>query len=132
MRATPVGRRNSGPIFRHVLHWGENQGKLPRLFNIYSAGNFTEANPRTSYFQIGEYKYGKPIIDRVIHDLTSLDEAAKCTLISMDSSIRSNLSVGMPRDLLIYELDALRVSHHCVIHEDSAYYAQIRKLWSRY
>lgn len=110
---------------------GQIKGEPPRLFNIYAAGNFTEATPETPYFQIGESKYGKPIIDRVIEYKTSLEEAAKCALISMDSSIRSNLSVGLPLDLLICERDALRVAHHYVIHEDSAYYAKIRKLWSK-
>jgi len=108
---------------------GQIKSEEPRLFNIFAAGNFVEATRETPYFQIGESKYGKPIIDRVVNSRTSLDEAAKCALISMDSTIRSNLSVGMPLDLLIYERDALKVKHHCVIHEDSAYYTQIRKLW---
>ncbi|MGE5493312.1 MAG: peptidase [Actinomycetota bacterium] len=108
---------------------GQIKGEEPRLFNIYAAGNFIEATRETPYFQIGESKYGKPIIDRVINSRTSLDEAAKCALISMDSSIRSNLSVGLPLDLLIYERDALRVGHHYVITEDSAYFNQIRRLW---
>ncbi len=133
-----VHARDAGPLKEFGVDFsaglilgGQIKGEQPRLFNIYAAGNFTEATPETPYFQIGESKYGKPIIDRVIDSLTSLEEAAKCALISMDSSIRSNLSVGLPLDLLIYERDALRVGHHCVIHEDSAYYAQIRKLWSR-
>lgn len=108
---------------------GQIHGERSRLFNIYAAGNFTEATVETPYFQIGESKYGKPIIDRVIDRLTSLEDAAKCALISMDSSIRSNLTVGMPLDLVVYEHNTLRIDHHCVIHEDSAYFAQIRKLW---
>jgi putative proteasome-type protease len=67
----------------------------------------------------------------VINSIVSLDDAAKCALISMDSSIRSNLSVGLPLDLLIYERDNLRITNHCVIREDSAYFAMIRKLWSQ-
>ena len=133
-----VHARDAGPLKDFGVDFssglvlgGQIKGERPRLFNIYSAGNFIEATPETPYFQIGESKYGKPIIDRVINSLTSLEEAAKCALISMDSSIRSNLSVGMPLDLLIYERDALRIAHHCVIREDSAYYAQIRKLWSQ-
>lgn len=108
---------------------GQIKGEEPRLFNIYAPGNFIEATRETPYFQIGESKYGKPIIDRVVNSRTSLDEAAKCALISMDSTIRSNLSVGMPLDLLIYERDALQVRKHCIIHEDSAYFTQIRKIW---
>lgn len=108
---------------------GQIRGETPRLFNIYSAGNFTEATPETPYLQIGESKYGKPILDRIVHGLQSLDEAAKCVLISMDSSIRSNLSVGLPLDLLVYERDSLSVAKHCIIGDDNAYYAMIRKRW---
>lgn len=133
-----VYTRDAGPLKEFgvdfsagIVLGGQIKGEKPRLFNIYAAGNFTEATPETPYFQIGESKYGKPIIDRIINSLTSLEEAAKCALISMDSSIRSNLSVGMPLDLLIYERDSLRIAHHCVIREDSAYYSQIRNLWSR-
>lgn len=110
---------------------GQIRGEEPRLFNIYSAGNFTEATPETPYLQIGEAKYGKPILDRIVHSLPSLDEAAKCLLISMDSSIRSNLSVGLPLDLLVYERDALHIDKHCVIGDDNAYYALIRKRWGQ-
>jgi len=109
---------------------GQISGEEPRLFNIYAAGNFIEATRETPYFQIGESKYGKPIIDRVVNSRTSLEEAAKCALISMDSTIRSNLSVGLPLDLLVYRRDALRIAHHQVIGEDSAYYTRIRKLWA--
>ncbi len=111
---------------------GQIKGEEPRLFNIYAAGNFIEATPETPYFQIGESKYGKPIIDRVISTRTSLDEAAKCALISMDSTIRSNLSVDLPLDLLIYERDALKVRQHVKITRDTAYYGQIRKQWGEH
>ena len=111
---------------------GQIKGEEPRVFNIYAAGNFIEATRETPYFQIGESKYGKPIIDRVISTRTSLDEAAKCALISMDSTIRSNLSVGMPLDLLLYERDALQIGRHVKITQESAYYAQIRKQWGEH
>jgi len=111
---------------------GQIKGEEPRLFNIYAAGNFIEATRETPYFQIGESKYGKPIIDRVISTRTSLDEAAKCALISMDSTIRSNLSVDLPLDLLIYERDALKVRQHVKITRDTAYYGQIRKQWGEH
>jgi len=113
-----------------LLLGGQIKGEEPRLFQLYAAGNFTEATQETPYFQIGESKYGKPIIVRIVTHQTSLDEAVKCALVSMDSSIRSNLSVGMPLDLLVYERDALRVGHYCVMREDNAYFAQLRKLWS--
>ena len=103
---------------------GQIKGEEQRVFSIYAAGNFIEATSETPYFQIGESKYGKPIIDRVVSPKTSLDEAAKCALISMDSTIRSNLSVGMPLDLVIYERDALRIKRHVNITQDSAYYGK--------
>ena len=108
---------------------GQIKGEEQRLFQIYAAGNFIEASRETPYFQIGESKYGKPILDRVINRKIGLDEAAKCALVSMDSTIRSNLSVGMPLDMLIYERDSLRVKRRVVIGADSAYYGAIRAQW---
>ncbi|MDX9699985.1 MAG: proteasome-type protease [Rhodocyclaceae bacterium] len=108
---------------------GQIGEEAPRLFNIYSAGNFIEASEDTPYFQIGESKYGKPIIDRVINRSTSLDEAAKCALISMDSTIRSNLSVGLPLDLLLYRRDSLKVACHVSIDGDNPYFQMIHNEW---
>ncbi len=81
------------------------RGEPPRLFEVYSEGNFIEATPDTCYFQIGESKYGKPVIDRVITRATGLLEATKCTIVSFDSTMRSNISVGLPIDLVVYETD---------------------------
>lgn len=111
---------------------GQIKGEEQRVFHIYAAGNFIEATRDTPYFQIGESKYGKPIIDRVISPQTSLDEAAKCALISMDSTIRSNLSVDLPLDLVIYERDALQIKRHVNITQDSPYYGIIRKQWGEH
>jgi len=101
----------------------------PRLFLIYSAGNFIEASSVSPYFQIGESKYGKPIIDRVLTPSTPLDEAAKCALISMDSTLRSNLSVGLPLDLLVYEKDSLRVTRYVTVDNENAYFGMIHRTW---
>lgn len=101
----------------------------PALFQIYAAGNFIETTRETPYFQVGESKYGKPIIDRVVEPSTSLKDAAKCALISMDSTIRSNLSVGMPLDLLVYETNSLTVKTHVSIGHDDPYYQQLRSSW---
>ena len=109
---------------------GQVRGEPPRLFSIYAAGNFIEATLDTPYFQIGEAKYGKPIIDRVVTRSSSLAEAAKCALISMDSTIRSNLSVGPPLDLLCFKRDTLRVLVHRNITADDAYFRMIRSGWS--
>ena len=81
---------------------GQIRGEPPRLFNVYSEGNFIEATADTCYFQIGETKYGKPIIDRVITRRASLIDATKCTMVSFDSTMRSNISVGLPIDLVVY------------------------------
>ena len=89
---------------------GQIGGEPARLFRIYAEGNFIEAEEATPYFQTGETKYGKPIIDRVITRHTPLAEAAKCVLVSFDSTMRSNLSVGMPIDLICYERDTLEVT----------------------
>jgi putative proteasome-type protease len=108
---------------------GQIKGESPRLFHVYAAGNFVEATPDTTYFQIGESKYGKPIIDRVIRRSMPLSEAAKCALISMDSTIRSNLSVGLPLDLVIVRRDEYRVSSHVDIDASNEYFHRIRERW---
>lgn len=112
-----------------ILVAGQIKGEKPRLFNVYAAGNFIEATADTPYLQIGETKYGKPIIDRVIRRDTTLDEAAKCALISMDSTIRSNLSVGLPLDLLCVRTGDLTVLSHKSIDGDDAYFRMIRSRW---
>ncbi|MDD3354092.1 proteasome-type protease [Zoogloea sp.] len=123
--------RNFGIDFAAALILGGQIGQeQPRLFHIYAAGNFIEATPDTPYFQIGESKYGKPIIDRVVNRHTSLDEAAKLALISMDSTIRSNLSVGVPLDLAIIRTDELKVSTRLSIDSSNAYFQMIRSRWS--
>ena len=120
-----------GIDFTAALILGGQIGReQPRLFQIYAAGNFIEATPDTPYFQIGESKYGKPIIDRVVKRHTTLDEAAKLALISMDSTIRSNLSVGLPLDLAIIKTDALAISSHVNIDAKNEYFAMIRNRWS--
>ena len=94
-----------------MLLGGQRLGGQLRLFLIYREGNFIEATDDTPYLQIGEHKYGKPILDRVIRPATSLEEGRKAVLISMDSTMRSNLSVGMPLDLLTIRRNEYRVAH---------------------
>lgn len=108
---------------------GQIKGEEPRLFHIYSAGNFIESSLDTPYFQIGESRYGKPIIDRVISRSSSLAEAAKCALVSMDSTIRSNISVGPPLDLAIIRRDEYKLATHISIDLDNEYFTMIRKRW---
>jgi putative proteasome-type protease len=123
--------RLHGIEFNASFIFGGQIGKeAPRLFCIYAPGNFIEATRDTPYFQIGESKYGKPILDRVVTRSSSLAQGAKCALISMDSTIRSNLSVGLPLDLICIQRDALRVHSHVNITEDHAYFRMIRSRWS--
>ena len=112
-----------------IIFGGQIKGERCRLFQIYSAGNFIESHNENTYFQIGEAKYGKPIIDRVVTPASGLDEAAKCALISMDSTLRSNISVGLPLDLLVYETDSLAVSRFVTIDEKNQYFQMIRSTW---
>lgn len=114
-----------------LIFGGQIKGERCRLFQMYSAGNFIESHDENSYFQIGESKYGKPIIDRVISPSTPLDEAAKCALISMDSTLRSNISVGFPLDLLVYEDQALSVGRFVTIDEKNQYFQMIRDNWGK-
>ncbi len=113
----------------NFIFGGQIHGEGMRLFQVYAAGNFIEATPENPYFQIGESKYGKPIIDRVINPSTPLDEAAKCALISMDSTLRSNISVGLPLDLLVYETGALRVTRFVQIDHSNQYMQMISNTW---
>ncbi|QFS82616.1 Proteasome subunit [Roseivivax sp. THAF40] len=101
-----------------------------RLFLIYSQGNFIEATAETPYLQIGEHKYGKPILDRVIEPSTSLADAEKAVLLSMDSTLRSNLSVGMPLDLVVIENHGLRVARSRRIEADDAGFQAMSQAWS--
>lgn len=120
-----------GIDFNVSMLLGGQIGNEPcRLFQIYSAGNFIESLGDTPFFQIGEAKYGKPILDRVVIPSTPLDEAAKCALISMDSTLRSNISVGLPLDLLVYEANSLAVTHFVTIDEKNQYFDMIRNSWA--
>ncbi len=109
---------------------GQIRGEAPRLFRIYSEGNFIEAGEDTPFLQTGEAKYGKPIIDRVLDPGTTLAEATKCVLVSFDSTMRSNLSVGMPIDLISYERDSLRLSRRRRFLEGDAYVSSLSAGWS--
>jgi putative proteasome-type protease len=109
---------------------GQIDHHTPRLFRIYPEGNFIEASPDTNFFQIGETKYGKPIIDRVVKYQTPMKEVAKAFLVSFDSTMRSNLTVGLPIDLLAYERNALRVTYRRRFNHGDAYFSRISGIWS--
>ncbi|MDB5893763.1 MAG: peptidase [Rhodoferax sp.] len=114
-----------------LIFGGQIKGEGMRLFQVYSAGNFIEATPETPYFQVGESKYGKPVLDRVINPDTPLDEAAKCALVSMDSTLKSNLSVGLPLDLVVYEVDQFQTDKVVCIDEHNPYYRMLHSTWGQ-
>jgi putative proteasome-type protease len=109
---------------------GQLKGEPMRLFRIYAEGNFIEAGGDTMYLQTGEAKYGKSIMERVIDPTTSLSDAVKCVLVSFDSTMRSNLSVGMPIDLMCYERDALSVRKRRRFEQGDPYFGALSKEWS--
>ena len=115
----------------NFLVGGQIAGERPRLFLVYLEGNFIEATDDTPFFQIGESKYGKPIIDRVVKTETSVAEALKCALVSFDSTMRSNLSVGLPLDIAMVGTDALAVTFRHRIDTDDVYFGSLRQGWSQ-
>lgn len=108
---------------------GQIVGEEPALFLVYSQGNCIQATPETPFLQIGETKYGKPILDRTIRFDTPLDAIAKCALLSLDSTMRSNLSVGPPINMTMYETDSLAVKHRAQFHAGDPYLLKMRKHW---
>ncbi|MDO8768328.1 MAG: proteasome-type protease [Burkholderiaceae bacterium] len=114
-----------------MVFGGQIKGEGMRLFQVYSAGNFIESTPETPYFQVGESKYGKPVLDRVITPYTPLDEAAKCALVSMDSTLKSNLSVGLPLDLVVYEADTFQTDKVVCIDENNPYFKMLHGTWGQ-
>jgi len=114
-----------------LIFGGQIKGEGMRLFQVYSAGNFIEATLETPYFQIGESKYGKPVLDRVITPATPLDEAAKCALVSMDSTLKSNLSVGLPLDMAVYEVNTLQSDKVVCIDHENPYFRMLHNSWGK-
>jgi putative proteasome-type protease len=115
----------------NLIFGGQIRGEGMRLFQVYSAGNFIEATPETPYFQIGEYKYGKPVLDRVLTPDTALDEAAKCALVSMDSTMKSNLSVGPPLDLVVYEANEYQTDKVVCLDMQNPYFRMLHSGWGQ-
>jgi putative proteasome-type protease len=130
--------RSDGPTLKaqqikfdvSILLGGQLKGRGMRLFHIYAAGNFIEATPDTPFLQIGETKYGKPILDRVLQYDTDPRDGVKLVMVSMDSTLRSNLSVGMPLDLLVYRRDALKAEIRRRITDTDPYFRVVHEGWS--
>ena len=112
-----------------LIFGGQIKGEPPRLFMIYSAGNFIECGEDSPFLQVGETKYGKPILDRVVRRSLDLLPATKCALLSMNSTIRSNLTVGLPIDLLVYHRDSFRVGLHHRVSEEDLYFQDLGNRW---
>ncbi len=124
--------KNAGVDFNaSMIFGGQIKGEAMRLFLVYSAGNFIEATRETCFFQVGESKYGKPILDRVLTPATALDEAAKCALVSMDSTLKSNLSVGLPLDLLVYREGSFKSDEIACLDENNPYFQMIHSTWGQ-
>ncbi|MDC4316413.1 proteasome-type protease [Acinetobacter baumannii] len=113
-----------------ILVGGQIKGGDMQLYNVYPQGNFICATTDTPYFQIGESKYGKPILDRALYYAMPLDDALRCSLISFDSTLRSNVSVGLPLDALVYSKDSFVIPMGKRITEDDPYFSQISRQWS--
>jgi putative proteasome-type protease len=130
-------KRRDGPYLEQsnvdagatLLVGGQIRGERQRLFHVYNEGNFIEATRDTPYFQIGESKYGKPVIDRVIKCNTEILDATKCILVSFDSTMRSNISVGLPIDLLVYVRDSFKIGMQRRVEEDDPYFTMIHQQW---
>ena len=128
-RDAPYLTQNNIDANANFILGGQIKGENQRLFMLYQEGNFIEAMNETPFFQIGETKYGKPIIDRVVKPSTSIIDATKCVLISFDSTMRSNVSVGLPIDLVCYQNNALRVQFQRRITETDPYFTMIHHQW---
>jgi putative proteasome-type protease len=122
--------RSPTPFNASFIIGGQIRGEPVRLFRTFAEGNFIEAGQDTPFFQTGEAKYGKPILDRVISPTTSLSDAMKCVLVSFDSTMRSNLSVGMPIDLACYERDRLKLTARYRFAPGDPYFSELSKQWS--
>lgn len=121
---------NSGTFTSSFLLGGQIKGQPPELYMIYPEGNCIRATKDTPFFQLGESKYGKPILDRSVKYDTNVNHAAQALMLSFDSTIHSNLSVGMPIDFVIYENDSLTLPKGRRIEEDDEYFKTISRQWS--
>lgn len=127
---TPAGQSADAMFSGSFILGGQIKGGKPRIFLIYPQGNFIEAGADNPFFQIGEHKYGRPIIIRTYDPKMSLEDCAKLLLVSFDSTIRSNLSVGLPIDMQFYEADSLTAGYKRRFDKTDPYYQTISEGWS--
>ena len=121
----------SATVETTLILGGQIAGEEPQVYLIYPLGNYITVSPESPFLQIGEHKYGKPILDRIIRQQTTLEDAARCALVSLDSTMRSNLSVGPPLDLAVVPIDALDITHRMRLDTDTPYYAELKESWAR-
>jgi len=128
LKGKDAGKDSFNPEANFIV--GGQIGKKPhQVFHVYPEGNYISATEQSPFLQIGELKYGKPILDRIIRDGVSLEVAGRCALVSMDSTIRSNATVGPPIELLTYTAGSLRLEKPLVLTEDHPYLHQLRQAW---
>lgn len=131
LQKTHAGRDTGGTNFEATfILAGQIQGQAPEIFMIYPQGNYIHESPEHPFLQIGEFKYGKPILDRVIKHDVFLERAARCALVSMNSTIRSNVTVGPPIELMIYRRDTLDKGKHIILRQDDPFSAQLSEKWN--
>lgn len=128
--ADALEKSNGGDASATFIMGGQIAGQQPEIYLIYPEGNFISASKETPYLQIGENKYGKPILDRIISPSTSLEDAARCALVSLESTIRSNISVGPPIELAIYTADTIKEPNHLTLSLNSPMYKSMQKQWN--
>jgi len=130
-QATQEGHFNGVNVETTLILGGQIRGEEPAIYLIYALGNCITASPETPFLQIGEIKYGKPILDRFIRPSVTLEDAARCALVSLDSTMRSNISCGPPVDIAILPRDAIKLEHKLRLDTDTPFYAQLRETWQR-
>ena len=135
VRAQRQATQEGGPFAVNVettlILGGQIRGEEPAIYLIYPLGNCISASPETPFLQIGEIKYGKPILDRFVRPQVKLEDAARCALVSLDSTMRSNISCGPPVDIALLHKDNLTIEHKLRLDLDTPYYAQLRETWQR-
>ncbi|QSA96179.1 proteasome-type protease [Methylococcus sp. EFPC2] len=126
----PAMQRSGFSAEASFILGGQIQGQQHEIYLIYPQGNYITASPDTPYLQIGETKYGKPILDRMALPTTSLEDASRCAVVSLDSTMRSNLSVGPPVELALYRRDSYAMGHYLSLNTDCPFYGEIRTQWN--
>ena len=131
VKMTDDAQQSGVSVQSTLILGGQIAGERPGLYMIYPLGNCIATSPETPYLQIGESKYGKPILDRILRPQTTLEDAARCALVSLDSTIRSNLSVGLPIDLALVRAGDLKITQKMRMESDTPLYSEIHETWSR-